>query len=184
MTEISDAFLLGLAEVLATLFGFVLVAMFFYIERAGTWTPEVWRSGRAYLRAMVAFVLALYAFALALTLGLVVLRPPWQAVLLAGGSLALVATAVAVSVHHRALRRLGRVRGTSVAVLWVALAVILLPPWLVGGFAPQRPEITAAILLAGAFAFVNTIGFLLSSFDVEHLLDVRGGRSVGTRREA
>lgn len=63
MSAVSDAFLLGLAEVLATLFGFVLVAM-------------------------VKFVLFLYAVALGLTLGLVVLRPAWEAVLLAAGSAA------------------------------------------------------------------------------------------------
>lgn len=40
-----------------------------------------------------------------------------------------------------------------------------------GGFAPGRGAITVTILLAGGFAFVNTIGFLLSSFDVEHLLE-------------
>lgn len=185
MKEVSDAFLLALSEVLATLIGFLLVAMFFYIDRkkdrelAGVWTK-----GSPYLRAGVTFVLLIYTQALAVTLGLVVLDQQWVSVVFALMSAAVVWSAVDVTRRHRDLTSVAHIRGTSPWLLWPLLAVILAPPWIAGGIEPSREQLTVAILLAGAFALANTFGFLLSAFDIERMLNVANESNGATRPDS
>ncbi len=170
MKEVSDAFLLGLSEVVATLIGFLLVAMFFYIDRRRDQElAAAWERGSPYLRAGVTMVLLLYALALAVSLGLVVLETRWVVVVFAVMSVAVVISGIDVTRRHRDLTAVAHIRGTSPWLVWAVLAVVLLAPWIAGAFQPGRSELTIAALLAGAFAFANTVGFLLSAFDLERI---------------
>ena len=172
MRAVSEGFLLGLAEVVATLIGFLLVAMFFYIERKKGELAGAWTVGFPYLRAAVRLILLLYSMSLAITLGLVVLDERWVALTTAVLSIAVVATAVELTLRHRALAGVAHIGGTSPWLMWVTLAFVLLPPWIAGGLQPGRTLLTLAALLTGVFAFVNTIGLLLSAFDIERMLHI------------
>lgn len=172
MRAVSDEFLLGLAEVVATLIGFLLVAMFFYIERKKGELAGAWEVGFPYLRAAVRLILLLYSMSLAISLGLVVLDEPWVALITALLSLAVLATAVEITLRHRALAGVAHIGGTSPWLVWATLAFVLLPPWIAGGVQPGRTLLTLAALLTGGFAFVNTIGLLLSAFDIERMLQI------------
>ncbi len=146
--------------------------MFFYIERKKGELAGAWESGFPYFRAAVRMILLLYSLSLAVTLGLVVLDEVWVTLIAAALTIAVVASAVEVTVRHRALAGVADVGGTSPWLVWATLAFVLLPPWIAGGVQPGRTLLTLAALLTGASAFVNTIGLLLSAFDIERMLHI------------
>ncbi len=182
MGAVSEAFLLGLAEVLATLIGFLLVAMFFYIDRRQHELAAAWERGVPYLRSTVRMILLLYAVALAVSLGLVVLDRFWVTVLFGLSTLAIVGGGIDVSRRRHSLDQVAHIPGTSRRLMWVAIAVMTLPPWVAGGLEPGRPELTLAALLIGAFAFLNTVGLLMSAFDLDRMLGAAPSRSTKATR--
>jgi hypothetical protein len=81
MRQVSDAFLLNMAEISATLIGLFLVGVFFYIETG----LRRWERARQvvvpYLRAGTRITLIFFAIPLGLSLALVALEPFWARVL-------------------------------------------------------------------------------------------------------
>jgi hypothetical protein len=170
MQEVSDAFLLTIAEVSATLLGLFVVGVFFYVDRGYRQLSES-HDVAAYIRAGTRIVLVLYAIPLGLSLTLIVLEPIWTRLLFALLSLVLVAANLDTAVRIRPFVKvvgspsfsLNEVGGT-VGVL--ALVVI---PWLLGGLHPSREDFTWAIFLSLLVGFFSTSTVLLSVFDIIRL---------------
>lgn len=175
MTNVSDGFLLALSEVVATLMGFLLLGAFFYIERGrGSLPKELWDKLAPALRAVMRWVLFLYAFALALSLGLVVLNPLSTRILFVVGGLVLVTSVIDLTHHYRIVKAVVRLPKRESAILaWLFTAAILLPPWIWGGLEPNRFEMAVAVLVAVVVAFLVTLDFLLSPFEPLEVLSPR-----------
>jgi hypothetical protein len=168
MDEVSDAFLLQMAEVAAGLFGLFMVGMLFYVEtgfrRLGPERDVV----VPYFRASTRIVLVLFAIPLFLSLSLVVLEPVWSTVLFAVFSLGLIATNLDTAAQVRSVRA-----ETGSVVLWlneiagtVAVVLIVLLPWVLGGIDPSREDLTWSILIAFGAAFLSLATTILSIFDI------------------
>jgi hypothetical protein len=187
--QVSDALLLILAEVSATLIGLLLVGVFFYVETGLRRLGPAREAATSYLRAGTRIVLVLYAMTLALSLSLIVLEPVWSRVLFAVLSLLLLAANIETSVRLRAVVRLTRSTAvlvndvvTSAGIL--ALAVI---PWVLGGLHPTRQELTWAILLSLTTGFLCTCTLVLSVFDISNMeaaarAEGRAGAATEARR--
>jgi len=168
MREVSDGFLLNLAEVSASLIGLFLVGIFFYIETGFRRTHQPRSLVQSYLRSSARIVLILYSIPLVISLTLVVLEVAWSRVLLALLSAALVAANVDTALRIPAVNK-----ATSSMTLFVnevvgtvGVAGIILVPWILGGFHPTREEITWALLLAFATGFLSICATVLSAFDI------------------
>jgi hypothetical protein len=181
MRDVSDAFLLNVAEVSATLLGLFLVGVFFYLETGlGRREPSsvVFQT---YLRAGTKIVLVLYALPLFLSLTLVALTPGWNRVVFLLLSLILVAANVETL---RGIRELARVSGNSGWVLTellgtAAVVVLVALPWLLGGFHPTREDFTWSILLSFGTGFLSVGALILSVFDTARLEPGRVGGGTG-----
>ena len=167
MQQVSDAFLLNMAEVSATLIGLFLVGVFFYVETGFRRLGASREILEPYFRAGTRIVLLLYAIPLGLSLALVTLGPISNRVLFAVLSLVLVIANV---------DSLARVRGvmgaTGSRVLLVnevlgsaAVLALVVTPWALGGLHPSREDLTWAILLSFAAGFLSVSALVLSVFD-------------------
>jgi hypothetical protein len=94
MREVSDAFLLLMAEVSATLIGLFLVGILFLVEAGFRHLEHGRHLLEPYYRAGTRIVLLLFALPLALSLTLVVLDPVWNRLLFALFCVVLVAANV------------------------------------------------------------------------------------------
>ncbi len=167
MRPVSDAFLLNMAEVSATLIGLFLVGVFFYVETGFRRLKEVREVWVPYFRAGTRIVLILYALPLMLSLTLVSLGLNWNRVLFALLSLMLLAANVDSIVRVRAIAKINgstallvnEVLGTAAVVTLVVL------PWALGGFHPTREDLTWAILLSFASGFLSVSALVMSVFD-------------------
>jgi hypothetical protein len=164
MREVSDAFLLQVAEISATLIGLFLVGVFFYVETGfRRLSPHRRVAFEPYFKAGTRIVLVLYAVPLFLSLTLVALTPGWNKVLFLLLSIVLLATNIA---------SLARVRGIESATLLAnelagtALVVVLvLLPWVLGGLHPTREDFTWSILLSLGAGFLSVGALVLSVLD-------------------
>ncbi len=167
MKEVSDGFLLQMAEISGGLFGLFMVGMLFFIEiGVGQLGPER-KVILPYFRASTRIVLILFAIPLGVSLTLVVLEPGWSTALFAVLALALVAANVDTAIRMGAVRK-----ETGSAVLLVnevvgsiGVAVIVLTPWILGGIDPSREDLTWSILVAFATAFLSLFTLVMSVFD-------------------
>jgi hypothetical protein len=173
MRQVSDAFLLNMAEVSAALIGLFFVGMFFYVE-TGFQRAKLGRAVLArYFRASTRIVLILYAIPLGLSLALVVLEPVWARAFFALLSLLLVAANVDTAIRVRGVAKtigsmallVNEVLGT------VGVVVIVVVPWALGGLHPTREDLTWAVLLSFATGFLSIGAAVLSAFDIERLED-------------
>lgn len=167
MANVSDGFLLGLSEVVGTLMGFLLLGAFFYIERGrGSLPKELWDKLAPALRAVMRWALLTYAFALALSLGLVVLSPLSARVLFVVGGVVLVTSVIELTHHYRIVKAVVKLpKRESAFLAWLFTAAILIPPWIWGGLEPNRIQMAVAVLVAVLVAFIVTLDFLLSPFE-------------------
>jgi hypothetical protein len=166
--EVSDDFLLNVAEVSATLIGLFLVGVFFYVEtgfrRLHDEAREIFEP---YFRAGTRIVLILYALPLFLSLTLVVLGPNWNRLLFLLLSVILVAANVETAVRVRGIA--GRT-GSNALLLnevlgTIAVAALVVVPWALGGLHPSREDLTWAILLSFASGFLSVSALVLSVLD-------------------
>lgn len=167
MRPVSDAFLLNVAEVSATLIGLFLVGVFFYVE-TGFRRLEQGRDVLVpYFRAGTRIVLVLYALPLGLSLTLVVLGLNWNRVLFVVFSVILVAANVDTAVRIRAVAKVTGSGGFVVneVIGSVAVLILVLLPWILGGFHPTREDLTWAILLSFGAGFLSVSALVLSIFD-------------------
>ena len=174
MREISDDFLLNMAEVSASLVGLFIVGVFVYIE-TGINRGGPLRSVEApYIRSSAQIVILVYAIAIGLSLSLVALELVWSRLLLVVFSLLLVAANVDTV---RRVSRLARRRGSAMLITTevvgtVATVLGITLPWILGGLEPSREDITWTILLAFACGFIGIWAMVLTAFDI-------GGREPG-----
>jgi hypothetical protein len=168
MRQVSDAFLLNMAEVSGALVGLFLVGVFFFVE-TGLERLDTTREVLApYFRAGTRIVLVLFAISLLLSLTLVVLEPVWNRLLFALLSLILIATNVDTAIRIRAVARVTRSTALLIneVVGTAAVLVIVVIPWVLGGLHPNREDLTWAILLSFATAFLSVCALVLSAFDI------------------
>lgn len=167
MGAVSDPFLLEVAGISASLLGFFVVGVFFYVERSIF--PQAADRAHGYLRAAVGSVIYLYGMVVLLALGLVVLSSGFVSLLYVVLSAGLVWSVARTSSATRRLQRAVGVRMLSQTAAWAATILILGLPWVIGGFVPSRSHFTWGLMLVGVFAFVSTASFVLSAFDLSAL---------------
>ena len=168
MREVSDAFLLNMAEVSAALIGLFMVGVFFFADTGFRRLDQARAIVEPYFRASTRIVLVLYALPLGLSLSLVALEPVWSRVLFALLSLLLLAANLDTAARIRAVTRVtgstallvNELAGSAAVVAIVAL------PWVLGGLHPTREDLTWAILLAFAVGFTSISALVLFVLDV------------------
>jgi hypothetical protein len=169
MREVSDIFLLNMAQVSGALLGLFVVGMLFYVETGFRRVdPRGGEALEAYFRASTRIVLLLFVIPLSLSMTLVVLDPGWSAAFFGLLSTTLVAANIDT------VRRLGAVQGGDGSRLLVvneaagtaAVIVLVVLPWVLGGTSPSREDLTWAILLSFATAVASIFVLVLSVFDL------------------
>ena len=169
MRNVSDAFLLNMAEVSAALIGLFLVGVFFFADTGFRRLDEqARRIVEPYFRASTRIVIVLYALPLGLSLSLVALQPVWSQVLFALLSLMLLAANLVTAARIRAV---SRVTGSTALLVnevagTVAVLVIVALPWVLGGLHPTREDLAWAILLAFAAGFASIAALMLFVLDL------------------
>lgn len=167
MREVSDAFLLEVAGIAASLLGFFVVGVFFYVQRG--MFPNAADQARRYLQAATRTVILLYGMTLLLSLALVVLGPQLVSLIYAALSVLLLGSVSHTSVAIRRLHEAVEIRVMSQLGMWSAAAAIIGLPWILGGSNPTRQDLTLAIALIGIFAFTSSASLVLSTFDISRL---------------
>ena len=164
MREVSDAFLLNIAEVTAALAGLFLVGIFFFVE--SVFRGRERDALEPYFRSGTRIVLVLFSFPLLLSMTLVVMDPVWSHLLFALLSVLLIAANV------DSVRKVRGVGETS-PILWIhewigtgLVAFIVALPWILGGIDPSREDLTWSILLSFAVGFLSVSAIVLAAFDV------------------
>src|SRR5688572_15261831 len=166
MREVSDAFLLNVAEVTAALVGLFLVGVFFFVERGF----RGWQESEAvqrYFRSGTRIVLILFAMPLLLSMTLVAMEPVWSHLLFFALSVMLVAANVD---SFRRVQAISRLRSSSTLVLnelvgTAIVVLIVLLPWILGGIDPGREDLAWSILLSFACGFISVSALVLSAYD-------------------
>jgi hypothetical protein len=169
MRQVSDAFLLNVAEVSATLIGLFLVGVFFYAETGFRRLADGRDVVQPYFRAGTRIVLLLYALPLFLSLTLVALGPVWNRVLFVLFSLLLLAANVDTLARIPAFTRVTRSTAFLVneAMGSAAVLAIVTVPWALGGLDPTREDLTWVILLSFGAGFLSVGALVLSVYDTD-----------------
>jgi hypothetical protein len=168
MREVSDDFLLNMAEVSAALIGLFMVGIFFFADTGFRRLDQARAIVEPYFRASTRIVLVLYALPLGLSLSLVALQPIWSRVLFALLSLMLLAANLDTAARIRAVTR---VTGSTALLVnelvgSAAVLVIVALPWVLGGLHPTREDLAWAILLAFAAGFASISALVLFVLDL------------------
>jgi hypothetical protein len=167
MREVSDAFLLNIAEVTAALAGLFLVGIFFLVEAA------FHRRERAtlepYFRSGTRIVLVLFSFPLLLSMTLVVMDPVWSHLLFALLSVLLIAANVDSLRRVRGVGETSRILLIHELVGTVLVVFIVALPWILGGIDPSREDLTWSIILAFGVGLTSVSAIVLAAFDVERV---------------
>jgi hypothetical protein len=167
MREVSDDFLLNIAEVTAALVGLFLVGIFFFVETGFRGRRR--EALEPYFRSGTRIVLIVFAFPLLLSLTLVAMEPVWSHLLFAALSVLLIAANI------DSVRRVWEVADTSPALLinellgTAAAILIVVLPWILGGIDPSREDLAWSIMLAFVTGFLSVSTLVLSAFDVERI---------------
>jgi hypothetical protein len=171
MRPVSNAFLLNMAEVSATLIGLFLVGVFFYVETGFHRIDRVRAAFEPYLRAGTRITLIVFAIPLGLSLSLVALELAWSRALFLILSVMLIVANVdtvrRIGESTRATRSTGLLINEGVTTLLSVTLLVL--PWALGGLHPDRRDLTWAILLAFAAGFLSIAATVLSAFDLARL---------------
>jgi hypothetical protein len=167
MREVTDTFLLQMAEVSAGLIGLFLIGVFFYVETGDRRPDDSARVVDHYFRASTRIVLVLYALPIGLSLTLVVMEPVWTRLLFVVLSLVLVAANVSSAARVRVVaQRLGSPLLLVTEVLGSAAVVaIVTVPWILGGLHPGRADLAWAILLSFATGLLSVYAMVMAAFD-------------------
>jgi hypothetical protein len=167
MRDVSDQFLLNMAEVTSALVGLFLVGVFFFVE-TGFRRWEGREAIEPYFRAGTRIVLILFAIPLFVSLTLVAMEPVWSRLVFLALSLLLVAANVKTVLLIRTVPSEARsgnlLLNEGVGTLAVALLVTL--PWILGGIDPSREDLTWALLLSFGSGFLSVSSLALSAYDL------------------
>jgi hypothetical protein len=166
--EVSDAFLLQLAEVSAGLIGLFLVGVFFYVETGFRRVGEGREVFEDYFASSTKIVMILFAIPLGVSLTLVALEPAWSRVLFLLLCIALVAANLDTAGQIKEVQKVTRSRTLFVNEIagTIGVVVLITLPWILGGIDPSREDLTWAILISFATAFVSILALVMSVFDV------------------
>ena len=168
MRQVSNAFLLNMAEVSGTLIGLFLVGVFFFVETGFRRLDHARAAFEPYLRAGTRITLIVFAIPLGLSLSLVALELAWSRALFAILSVMLLVANVdtirRIGESTRVTRSWGLLVNEIVTTL-MSLTLIVLP-WIFGGLHPDRKDLTWAIVLAFAAGFLSICATVLSVFDM------------------
>jgi hypothetical protein len=166
--EVSDSFLLQMAEISGALLGLFIVGMLFYLETGFRRLGEERDAVVPYFRASTRIVLILFSFPLMLSLTLVVLDDVWSVVLFAILSPILIWANVDTAIRIPSVREVtGSVVLFAHEVLGtIGVVAIVTVPWILGGLDPSREDLTWAILIAFAAGFTSLVTLMLSVFDL------------------
>lgn len=176
MGPVTDAFLLEVAGISASLLGFFVVGLFFYVQR-GIF-PHAADHAQGYLKTAARTVIYLYGLAVLLSLSLVVLTSGYVALLYATLSVGLVGSVLQTALASRRLQSAIGVRVMSQVAVWMATTLVVGIPWVLGGLAPSRTDFTWALMVICVFAFLSTVSLMLSTFDISDLEAVASGRRL------
>lgn len=177
MREISDSFLLLMAEVASGLTGLFLIGVFFYVETGFRRSEPVREVFEPYIKASTRIVLVLFGMVIGLSLTLVVMEPIWSRLLF------LLLSCVLVAANVDTATRIGGVaRATgSTALLGteilgsLAVVGIVAVPWALGGLHPTREDLAWAVLLSFGTGFLSICAMVMSVFDISHTGDDEAG---------
>jgi hypothetical protein len=171
MREVSDAFLLNMAEVSASLIGLFLVGVFFYVETGFRRSGHAREVFEPYLRSGTRITLVVFAIPIGLSLALVTMEILWARLLFAMLSVLLLVVNVDSIVHVRGVTRAMRSKSLLVnEIVTTAVTIVMLViPWALGGWHPGRKELAWAIVLAFAAGFLSIGATVMSAFDVARL---------------
>jgi hypothetical protein len=166
--EVSDAFLLQMAEVSAGLLGLFLVGIFFYVETGFRRLGDGREVFEDYFQASTRIVMLLFALPLVLSLTLVVLEPGWSRAIFLLMSVGLVVANIGTAKQVRDVNRVTRSQTLLVneVVGTVGVVILIAAPWLLGGLDPTREDLTWAILLSFATAFASVLALVMSALEV------------------
>ncbi|MGH2636416.1 MAG: hypothetical protein ACRDHU_09785 [Actinomycetota bacterium] len=181
MRRVSDAFLLNMAEVSATLIGLFLVGVFFYIETGLRRVDRARAVFEPYLRAGTRITLIVFAIPLGLSITLVAMEPVWATALFALLSLMLIVAGVDSAVR---IRGVASATGSTAllvneVVTSIVTLVLLVLPWALGGLHPTREDLAWAILLSFAAGFLSIGATVMSAFDIARLEAARRAGEAG-----
>ena len=97
-----------------------------------------------------------------------VLEPVWNKLLFALLSLMLIAANLDTAIRIRAVARVSRSTALLVneIVGTAVVFVIVVIPWILGGLHPTREDLTWAILLSFAAAFLSVCTLMVTAFDI------------------
>lgn len=193
MHEGTDAFLLALAGVAATLVGTFIVAVFFYLDSAlHRARGAAGSTSYQYMRAGTRWVLIAYSLPLIVAVTLVGAEPVWGAVAFSVFAAALVVATIDTS--RRIVKRGATRRSLALALneILTSLAVVALValPWVLGGWIPSPRDFIPSLLLALAIGFTSTATVIMSIFDAEETAPpvpekaAPSGRSTSRRRRS
>jgi hypothetical protein len=168
MRPVSDDLLLSIAEVSAALVGLFFVGIFFYVETGFRRAARTVNVLEPYFHASTRIVLVLYSIPIGVSLTLVALEPAWSRWLFALLSLALIAANV--DTVRRMLPVLA-VTNSNVLVLnealgTLAVLVLVVLPWALGGLHPSREDLTWSVLLAFGSGLLSIYTLVLSAFAI------------------
>jgi hypothetical protein len=168
MRQVSDSFLLNMAEVSSTLIGLFLVGVFFYVESGFGRSDPSQEGFRRYLRSGTRITLIVLSIPLGMSLSLVVLEKAWASLLFALLSVTLIAANIDSALRVRGVHRVtGSMALLINEVVATALTVTLIVlPWILGGITPTRRDFTWSILLAFAAGLLSIGAIVMSAFDV------------------
>jgi hypothetical protein len=166
VASVSEALLLTVAQIAATLIGLLLVGMFFYVETGFRRLTTLQVEAGVFLRAATKLVLLLYALVLAVSLALVAFEPLVVTALYVLLSVAVLAALAEMTVRARRLPRAVRRRHAAAWRVWPPTIIAVVLPGLTGGWPLAAPALADAVLLVGALAFFLTGGLLLFAFDL------------------
>lgn len=167
MSQVSDAFLLEVAGIAASLLGFFVVGVFFFVQRG--MFPAAAEHAQRYMQAATGSIIVAYGMTMVLSLALVVLSLSWVSLMYIGWSLVLLWSVARTNSAIRRLHRALDIRLMSPLVLWFATAAIVGIPWVLGGTSPSRAQVALAVGVTGIFAFASSASLVLSAFDISNL---------------
>ncbi len=171
MQPISDAFLLTMAGLSASLVGLFLIGMFFFINTGFRRMTDDREGVERYFRSGTRITLVDFAIAIFLSLSLVALDPVWSRVLFLVLSLLLIAANVDSAIRVRPIARSYGMLELAVNEVLGTIGVLILVtvPWILGGFNPTREDFTWAILTAFLIGFTSFGALVLSAFHLAPL---------------
>ena len=167
MNNVSDAFLLEVAGIAASLLGFFVVGVFFFVQRG--MFPRAAEDAQRYMQAATGSIIVVYGMTMVLSLALVVLPSSWVSLMYLGFSLVLLWSVAQTNLAIRRLHRALDIRLMSPLVMWSAAVAIAGIPWVLGGSTPSRAHLAVAVGVTGLFAFTSSASLVLSAFDISRL---------------